>query len=148
MPAQPAEPMMRVLRRRMVHSKRGAWHSAAYQREKNDCCELNSKVSSHEVAFVWDWSLSTLSASAAILSHAVKPTNPTRPTDRYLGTSDRPVTSFHYYRLLSGPKQRPMESIGRWRANDEFFWAFLCGLTATTWRDLDEGSRAPVGLEW
>jgi len=89
---------------------------------------LNSENSFHEVASVSDWSLATLSASAAILSHAVKATNPIRPADRYLGTSDRPVTWFHYCRLLCVQRRGSTESIGRWRANCEFFGAFLCGL--------------------
>src|SRR5579864_9015092 len=42
-PAQPAEPMMRTLRRRMVHSKSAARHPAAYERKKSDRRELNSE---------------------------------------------------------------------------------------------------------
>lgn len=103
MPAQPAKmPVMRALRSRVMHGKCGARHPAADQREKDESGELSSEDSSYQAFSVWDWSLSTLScASSAILSHAVKPTNPIPPADDYLGTSDSPVTSTDYCRLLA-----------------------------------------------
>ncbi len=85
------------MHRHRVHGKCRARHSAAHGREQQHGRELESSATFHEVATVWGGHSCppiVSHASAAILSHAVKPPNPRPPTARYLRTQ-----------LLSAPRR-------------------------------------------